>query len=72
MDVGGMSGTHVRPSSIAERAAIDVKAGGSPRIAVKRPSRGLPSSHSIEKGGSPFRAEQNGDDWRRFPTDGNR
>lgn len=51
MDVGGMSGTHVRRSSIAEQDVIVAKPDESTLIAVKRASHGLLSNLSTGRGG---------------------
>ena len=70
MDVGGMSGTHVRRSSIAEQDVNGDPAEESLAIAVKRVRNGLLSSHSFERDGSPSKAAPSGGASPRFPMAG--
>lgn len=70
MDVGGMSGTHVRRSSIAAPDASGAPMEESPMIAVKRANHGLLLSRSIGRAGWHSRAALNGAASRRFPKVG--
>jgi hypothetical protein len=70
MDVGGMSGTHVRRSLIVEQDENGERVEELPRIAGKRRSQGLLWSRSSGRVGSSFKAALNGGASPRFPKAG--